>query len=146
MPVRDRTANILHVAAVPVASDTVFSRWLTAYGRAWSERDPDAMVALFTAEAAYREDPFASATHGRNAIRAAWVDIAKHQEDIRFAYQILSVDRNHGIAHWTASFVRRPSREIVQLDGILMATFDNAGVCTEFREWWDRRTHDGARS
>lgn len=146
MVARDPVTNVLHVTAVPVATDTVFSRWLTAYGRAWSERDPDAMVALFAADATYREDPFGSATHGRKAIRTAWVDIAIHQKDIHFAYQILSVNRNRGIAHWTASFVRRPSGEIVRLDGVLMATFNGTGVCTEFREWWGRRTRDGAKS
>jgi hypothetical protein len=38
-----------------------------------------------------------------------------------------------------------PSGEIVRLDGILMATFDGTGVCTEFREWWGRRTRVGAK-
>lgn len=129
-----------------VPADAAFSRWLAAYGRAWSQRDPDAMTALFASGATYREDPFGAATRGRDAIRADWVDIAKHQQDIHFNYEILSANQQRGIAHWTASFVRRPSKEVVQLDGILMATFNTAGQCTEFREWWHRRTHDVTKS
>ncbi len=124
-----------------IPADTAFSRWLTAYGRAWSQRDPDAMTALFASGATYREDPFGAATNGRDAIRADWVDIAKHQKDIHFSYEVLSANQQRGVAHWAASFVRRPSKEVVQLDGILMATFNAAGQCTEFREWWHRRTH-----
>lgn len=139
--------HIIHVdAGKHIPTDTAFSRWLTAYGKAWSAREPEAMVALFSPNAAYREDPFDSATSGRAAIRADWVDIARHQQDIHFRYEVLSTNEQRGIAHWIASFVRRPSGEAVQLDGILMATFNPAGECTEFREWWHRRTREPPKS
>lgn len=104
------------------------------------------MVALFSPNATYREDPFESATGGRAAIRANWVDIARHQHDIHFRYEVLSANDQRGIAHWSASFVRRPSGEAVQLDGILVATFNAAGECTAFREWWHRRAHEPPES
>ena len=32
--------------------------WLTEYARAWEERDPAAVVPLFTEDATYRSQPF----------------------------------------------------------------------------------------
>jgi hypothetical protein len=130
----------VHAAIATHANSTRFTQWLTAYGRAWSAREPEAMVKLFAQDATYREDPFAPATAGRAAIRADWVDIAQHQEDVHFNFEVLSETSRRGIAHWTASFVRRPSKEVVQLDGILIANFNAAGECSEFHEWWLRRS------
>ncbi len=141
VPYHRREGRSVRVAIATHAVDSAhFASWLTAYGRAWSERKPDAMVMLFAPDATYREDPFGPATVGRAAMRADWTDIAEHQRDIHFNFEVLSETGQRGIAHWTASFVRRPSKDAVQLDGILMATFNSAGQCTEFREWWHRRS------
>lgn len=60
------------------------------------------------------------------------------QEDVRFRAEALSASGDTGIARWRCSFRRRASGRTVDLDGILVARFDDAGLCTEFREWWHR--------
>lgn len=115
-----------------------FASWLDNYGRAWETGDADAAAALFAPDATYHETPFNAPMVGREAIHAYWFDGASTtQSDIAFTYEILAVESDRGIAHWTARFVRVPSGNRVRLDGVLAARFDG-DLCIEFREWWHR--------
>lgn len=117
-----------------------FERWLDAYGRAWEGRDPDAGALLFAEDATYQETPFDEPMRGRAAIRAYWENVPRGQSEIKFSREVLAITRQgEGIARWITSFVRVPSGVRVELDGILLARFDEAGLCVEFREWWHRR-------
>jgi len=115
-----------------------FQLWLDAYGRAWEQGDAAAVVALFGPDTAYYETPFDPPMLGRDAIRDYWqAGAADAQRDVVFAYTILSAG-DPAVAHWTARFTRVPSGVGVRLDGVLVARFDGAGQCVEFREWWHR--------
>ena len=56
----------------------------------------------------------------------------------RAALEALAFDDDAGIAHWHAEFTTLPAEHHVALDGILMATLDAEGRCTDLREWWHR--------
>lgn len=56
--------------------------------------------------------------------------------------QAVSFVDKMGLAQWHATFVRVPSGKHVALDGFLMAEFNDAGLCSVFREWWHRREGD----
>lgn len=117
----------------------VFRQWLDAYGEAWVDGDPDRIVALFAATAAYYETPFDPPMVGHDAIAQYWREGAKDgQKEVSFEADILAVLDDSGIAHWTATFVRVPGGEQVALDGVLQVSFDTAGAATVFREWWHR--------
>ena len=117
-----------------------FQRWLERYGRAWIEGDPDAVVELFSADAAYHETPFDDPMLGIEAIHRYWTAGAKEgQEEVTFAATPISMNQATGFARWRATFRRVPSGSFVELDGVLSARFDAAMRCVEFREWWHRR-------
>jgi len=118
---------------------TNFERWLESYGRAWEDGDPDAVTQLFTENSLYFETPFDPPLSGPGDIRRYWTEGAKlGQEDVRFRAEPLFSVRDTWYARWNASFRRVPSGAFVRLDGILACSFDDTGLCSEFREWWHR--------
>ena len=117
-----------------------FEKWLDAYGAAWQSGDANAAIKLFTEDASYHETPFDEPMVGLDAIRQYWSEGAgESHKDVSFMYQGAVVVEDRGLAQWQANFVRIPSGNQVELDGFFMATFDAAGKCSVFREWWHRR-------
>lgn len=117
--------------------------WLHAYGQAWVEGDPSAVVRLFHPDAEYRETPFSEVMRGSEEIRRYWQEgAADSQEDVTFSYDIWSVSGSEVHAGWTARFRRTTNRAVVELDGVFRLTFDRRrGVakCASLREWWHLR-------
>lgn len=120
--------------------EATFESWLEGYKRAWETRDPQAAADLFTEDALYHETPFGEPARGREGIREYWTENPQRsQEDVRFAYGVLAVEGERGIAHWTSNFTKLPSGDRVALDGIFVIKLDAAGRCTELREWWHEK-------
>lgn len=117
-----------------------FDDWLRRYGRAWIDRDPQAIVAIFAPDAEYHEVPFVPPMVGQEAIGHYWTVGARDgQRNVSFEATPIALDGDRGHAHWRASFTRVTTGAFVELDGVLAACFDDAGRCREFREWWHRR-------
>lgn len=57
---------------------------------------------------------------------------------MRTSYDIVAVTGDRGVAHWRVTF-HAGDGATVELDGILVCTFDAEGRCTLHREWFDRR-------
>ncbi len=114
-------------------------RWLEAYRRAWENRDPEAAVELYAADATYQDTPFSPPLRGRKALLEYWQGVTRTQEDIDVACEVLAVCKGQCFAHWHAVFTRLPMRVRLELDGIFLLTFDSGGRCTALREWWHRR-------
>ena len=114
-------------------------RWLAAYGRAWEARDAQAAAGLFAEEGTYQVTPFVAALRGRAAIFEYWREVARTEDGVRFGYEVLAVTAEGGIAHWWASFLRRPPGLPTKLDGIFVISLDAAGLCTSLREWWHKQ-------
>lgn len=116
-----------------------FTNWLERYRQAWLHRDPSQVTALFSGNARYYETPFDKPMIGRKSIYDYWSQGVKSgQRDITFHADVLDATRSRGLAHWHATFTRLPAGNHVELDGVLQASFNAAGQCTEFREWWHR--------
>jgi hypothetical protein len=113
-----------------------FEKWLTAYGAAWQSRDSRAAVRLFSRDAHYHWTPVDPPMVGHDGIAAAWDGATGTQQDITFRHTIWSVTNTRGIAHWNAHFTRIGTGLPVDIDGVLLADFDGAGLCRVFREWW----------
>jgi hypothetical protein len=123
-----------------------FVDWLDGYGKAWTTGDPDAVVALFSNNAAYHETPFDAPLVGTERIHQYWANGARDsQRSVMFKSTPLFMDVDTGCAWWKATFFRVPSDLFVELDGILSARFDETRRCVEFREWWHRRESYPAR-
>lgn len=112
--------------------------WLGAYGRAWEQRDPEAVVRLFTPDALYYETPFLKPARGRVEIREYWAAATGKQEEVCFSHEVLAVSGRRGMARWQSRFRRGAGGSRVRLDGVFVLEFDQDGLCRELREWWHR--------
>ena len=121
-------------------SNGIFNKWLANYGMAWEEGDPQKAADLFAGEVSYQVASFDEPMVGKDAIQAYWqAGPGDSHQDTSFTYRIVSVRGNEGVAHWQASFRREKSSQLVELDGILVAQFDDSALCFDFKEWWHRR-------
>jgi hypothetical protein len=116
-----------------------FHSWLSSYGRAWIDRDPEAAAALYASDGTYRVTPFQEPLRDGGAILDYWAEVARTQEDIQFDYEILAVTNDYGIARWWASFIRVPPGLPTKLDGIFLIALDAEGRCASLREWWHKQ-------
>ena len=107
--------------------------------RGWEGRDVDVMVALFSDDAEYREDPFEEPLRGANAIRAYWNDAVASQANIEFDAERTWVSGRTILSSWHVAFTRRVNAERVRLRGFMTLELDDEGRVTRFREWWHRR-------
>ncbi len=110
--------------------------WLKLYRTAWMQQRPDLIKELFTQDATYSEKPFEGSFQGIDAITRYWEKISKTQKDVFFDYGIICIYNNIGIAHFTASFFRKPDQLQIKLDGIFKVELDSQNKCTSFSEWW----------
>jgi uncharacterized protein (TIGR02246 family) len=117
-----------------------FENWVATLIRAWEMRDAQAAANLFTEDATYQENPFDEPLRGRAAIRAYWADLPRQQDEINVTYEVLDVTDTSGVASWSASYVRIPTRERVRLAGVFVASFQgDSERALAFREWWHQR-------
>ena len=124
-----------HASAQPLTTATV-EKWLAGYERAWESRDAARAAELFTANASYHEMPFDAPKAGQAGIREYWSAVTSDQRDIDFKSQVVAVNGQTGVAHWSATFTAVSTGARVELDGVFVLTFDSSGRCSELREWW----------
>lgn len=113
-----------------------FDEWLKLYGKAWMQKRPDLIKDLFTQDATYSEKPFEDSFKGIEEITRYWQNVSQSQTDISFDYKIICNKDNTGLAHFKASFWRKPDETYVKLDGIFKVVLDWQNKCTSFSEWW----------
>lgn len=121
---------------MPMLTRRQFALWMTAYGRASAENDPQASANLFASDARYYENPFDEPITGRAAIYAYWNDGAQKFQDKESAFEILAVKKNRGIARWQSKFTVVETGKRLALDCLCVVEFNADGLCETFREWW----------
>jgi len=117
-------------------SSGALGAWLKQYEAAWETRDASAAGRLFTEGATYRDSAYQPVMQGRAAIEKYWSTETADQRDVRFESQVIAVNGNTGVAHWTATFKLASSGATVDLDGVFVLEFDESGRCKALREWW----------
>jgi ketosteroid isomerase-like protein len=114
--------------------------WLDGYRRAWLSNDPADVGALFADDAVYSVDPFREPWRGRDEIVERWTSDPEQQDDVRIHMTPLAVNGDSGLAHWSASYVRRSGRAArIRMDGVLLLEFAGDRRCRVHREWYARR-------
>lgn len=108
--------------------------WVDAYGRAWRDKDADAVVGLFTEDASYRSSPFRDPSVGSTGIHAYWTRATSTQEDadVRMGRPVVAGDRV--VVEWWATM--RDEGEEITLPGCLVLRFAADGRCAALREYW----------
>jgi hypothetical protein len=121
-------------------TEAALAEWLERYFHAWRVNDAAEVGALFAEDATYHYGPFTPPAIGRAAIVANWVADPQQQTDLQITYEPLAIRGEVGIAHWRVAY--RPGADPtrrVDLDGIIVLTFDSTLCCIEHREWYARR-------
>jgi ketosteroid isomerase-like protein len=120
--------------------------WLDAYGRAARSNDPAEVEELFSEDAVYRVGPFAEPWTGRAGIVAEWTADPEEQTDLTFRAEPLFGAGERWVVHWTMTFGTPAAPDTtIELDGLLVLRFDDAGRCSEHLEWFHRRTLPAGR-
>ena len=110
--------------------------WLRAYGEAWVSRDAERVSVLFSEDASYRVTPFSEPALGRDGIREYWDEATGRHRKVRFRFEILSLQDEVSIVHWSTDYSRDPGGESASLDGIFVLRFTEEGLCERLLEWW----------
>ena len=124
-----------------ILSASAFSDWLTAYGAAWTEKDAEAMAALFTPGGRFQPGPFAPPVRGRDAIAPHWRDAFARQINPHFEFKVWIAFEATGLAHWRARLTRGPEYDMSEIDGVMRARFDlegDAPLCKSLEVWTDQ--------
>jgi len=130
--------------------------FMAGYKRVWEGQDSEGFAALFAPGGRYHNTPF-QVQDTPEKLAAYW-DRIKLQENITHRNEVLAETENGGIAHWHVEYQvaseelfdiwakstgtglpdRKPGDPLpfLILDGLLQATFDDAGLATEVRIWW----------
>ena len=114
---------------------TDVKHFLAKFKKAWETRDADLAAGLFTRDAQYKQDPFAEAVVGREAIHDYWAGATGRQEDIHFTVGTFIHSGYMLAAEWTCAYLDRSSGEKKELAGMFIADFYGKQV-RRFREYW----------
>ena len=121
--------------------------WLAAYRQAWVTQSADRIVALFMADATYREKRFEPPAIGSAQIRDYWQrNVIDSEREIEFAVEQVMVQGDQAFAHWRARFLWLPAGRTFELDAVFRLTFsstpnpDGVRLATSLEEWIDHRS------
>lgn len=123
-------------------------RWLRAYVEAWKTYDRERIAALFSDEVSYRYHPYDEPLRGRDAVVASWLGEDNHAgastrddpDTYDASYRTVAVDGNVAFATGTTRYSRTPGAPPNRVfDNCFVMSFDTAGRCREFTEWYMER-------
>lgn len=115
-----------------------FLTWLSKLKLAVEGIDPESFVALFSEDVVFYDAPFQAPRRGRVALQMAIEEMKRVRQDSSFKTDFIRTDEGAGWAMWANSFTRAGTEDPVRLEGILKASFDEDGLCHEFRQWWHK--------
>jgi hypothetical protein len=106
-------------------------RWAGAYADAWRRGDGEAAAALFADGCRFRSHPFRALEDAR-AYTVREFDRESDRE-VWFGTPVMAADRA-AVEYWAT--MAEDGRDIT-LAGCVMLRLDEAGLCTELRDYWD---------
>jgi SnoaL-like domain len=114
--------------------------WLASYVRAWESYDPAAIAALFSRDATYSYHPFDEPIRGQQAIVDSWLEDARRDAPGTFEgkYEAIAVTGELAVAHGRSRYYADSTRTrlVREFDNIFVLSFDEAGHCRSFQEWY----------
>jgi ketosteroid isomerase-like protein len=109
--------------------------WAEAYRTAWEAADSDAAAALFSEDATYRSEIYQEPHRGRSGVFDYWSGVTAAQSDVSVVMGNPFVDGDRAVVEfWTKMSV---NGDPVTVAGALMLDFDDQGLCTALREYWN---------
>jgi len=109
------------------------ARWIDAYERAWRTAGTAALEQLFTAEATYRNAPFAETVTGLDAIAAFWeAERDGSDEPFTMHWEPVAVEGDVGVARVEVNYAE-PAPHVYR--DLWVITLQPDGRCRAFEEW-----------
>lgn len=105
--------------------------WLDAYVEAWRSYDPEAIGALFSADATYRYRPELEPLRGRDAIVASWLGDRDEPGSWAATYAPSLIAGDRVIVTGESRYTSGRS-----FSNLWELTFDADGRCRDFVEWY----------
>ncbi|MGH8773819.1 MAG: nuclear transport factor 2 family protein [Jiangellaceae bacterium] len=117
-----------------MADDERLRAWMDGYVQAWTSNDPADIAALFTEDAEYRTEPYATPWRGHAEIVERWLAIRDEPGAAEFSWEPLA-----GTGDLSAATGQTTYRD----DGgassnLWVIRFAADGRCREFTEWYMR--------
>lgn len=113
-----------------------FDKWLGNLKKAWVGKNPEIIASICDTKVKYFEEPFEKPLNYKQVLEE-WNKVPKTQKNIHFDYEILSVNKDFGIAKWEASYTSINGNKKVYLKGIFQVYLDEKGRCIEFYQWYN---------
>jgi hypothetical protein len=115
------------------------------YGDAWINKDPEAIVSLFTNNGRYHEYVLKKPYLGHSGIRKYWErNVVKNQFNIKFRLLKLYIAEQTAIAECDASFYEKRRRINIHMKLLLILEIKGNKI-SYLREYWSSE-HDALRS
>ena len=123
--------------------------WLERYVAAWKSYDRDDVAALFSDDVRYRYYPHGDWVVGRDAVVASWLGEASGAQassrdepgTYDASYAPVAVDGDVVVATGTSTYTETPGGEVTQVfDNCFVMRFDDRGRCSEFTEYYNKRS------
>lgn len=108
--------------------------WVESYRLAWENADSEAAGALFSLDSRYRSNIFEEPHEGRAGVEEYWRNVTAAQSDVSVRMGAPFIDGPRvAVEFWTKMLV---AGDELTLPGCLLLRFDDAGLCTDLREYW----------
>ncbi|MDQ1665440.1 MAG: hypothetical protein QOH75_1471 [Actinomycetota bacterium] len=115
-------------------------RFIAGFIQAWREHDSDLIASLFTPDGRLYYSPLEPPVVGHDAIREFWAQGTAGQSNLDVTFGPPAMAGGRAVAEWWATVHNdgQPTTE----PGCALITLDQAGRCTELREYSSlRRRH-----
>lgn len=117
-------------------------RWVDGYERAWRNSDDDAVVQLFSDDAAYRASPYEPSATGHDAIKAFWLEDAG--KSFAMQAEVVAVEGDAAVVRVGVVYDGPPEQEYRDL---WVLRFAPDGRVADFEEWayWPGKPYSSAQ-
>lgn len=113
--------------------------WLDGYVAAWGANDAAAIGALFAPDVQYYFTPYTPVVTGRDAVVAEWMENPDPPDTWQASYSPVLVTGNQTVANGRSTYFNEDGSFRAEWNNLFLLTFNDAGECTEYREWYMKK-------
>jgi hypothetical protein len=118
-------------------NESTVSQWLDSYVSAWKSYDRQEIGRLFSPDALYYYTPYSDPLRGREAIVTDWLVNPDAAGTYDGHYHPVAIQGNLAVANGRSLYYEKGTSNVArEFDNIFLIRFNDAGECTEFREWY----------
>lgn len=117
--------------------DKIYSNWLKKYLKEQEKKNAGIIKELFDKDGEYWWGPFNKPCIGLEAIYEHHSKALSHQDDIKYEYEVLAVNKNFCLAKFYLKVNDLMPNEPNTYEGIFQVFLNDAGKCLLFKEWYN---------